>query len=126
MLTAKQERFAQAIADGMSQADAYRAAYSAAKMKPEAIWVNASKLASDANVSLRVAQLREQLSEKALWTREKSVQALADIAGDTETKANEKVAAIKELNAMHGFNAPAKVEVSGAVVIQATAADERI
>ena len=46
-LTSKQEAFAQAVADGMSQADAYRAAYNTEKFKPEALWVNASKLMAE-------------------------------------------------------------------------------
>ena len=115
-LTTKQEEFAQAIADGLSQADAYRKAYSAEKMKPESIWSKASVLMADVKVTARVTELRDALASKALWTREKSVQALADIAGDGESKAAEKVSAIKELNAMHGYNAPAKLELSGGVV----------
>jgi phage terminase small subunit len=112
-LTAKQEAFAQAVADGMTQSDAYRSAYNAGKMKPEAIHVNASKLMADAKVALRVASLREALASKSLWSRLDSVQALSDIARDVEARANEKVAAIKELNAMHGYNEPAKLAISG-------------
>ena len=112
-LTAKQEAFAQAVADGMTQSDAYRSAYDASKTKPEVIHVNASKLMADAKVALRVAELREALASKSLWTRLDSVQALSDIARDAEARANEKVAAIKELNSMHGFNEPVKIEVSG-------------
>lgn len=109
-LTAKQEAFAQAIADGMSQADAYRHAYRAGGMKPAAIYVNASKLAADTKVSLRVAELRESLSKKALWTREKAVQALiAETQGD---KAADRISALKALNDMHGYNAPIKSDVN--------------
>ena len=115
-LTAKQERFAQCIADGMNQADAYRASYDASKSKPESIYSRASALMADSKVMSRVTELRNALASKALWTREKSVQALADIAGDAEARAAEKVSAIKELNAMHGFNAPTKLEVSGSLI----------
>ena len=116
-LTAKQEAFAQAIADGMNQSDAYRSAYSAGKMKPEAIHVNASKMMADAKVALRVAELREALATKALWTREDSVQALKNIADGGEARANEIVSALKELNAMHGFNAPTKIDLTGSIKI---------
>lgn len=111
-LTAKQEAFAQAIADGMNQSDAYRSAYNAGKMKPDGINVNASKLRADAKVALRVAELKKAIADKGLWTRERSVKALAAIADGSEAKANEIVAAIKELNSMHGFNAPTKQEIS--------------
>jgi phage terminase small subunit len=114
-LTAQQEKFAQAIADGMSQADAYRAAYRAGKMKDQAIYVNASKLAADAKVALRVAELKKALSEKALWTREQAVQALIDESrGD---RASDRISALKALNDMHGYNAPAKLDIRGAISV---------
>jgi len=115
-LTAKKESFAQAIAGGMNQSDAYRCAYNTSKMIPSSIHVNASKMASDAKVAQRIAFLRAELASKSLWTREKSVQVLKDIADDAEGRAADKTAAVKELNSMHGFNAPAKVEVFGSTV----------
>lgn len=114
-LTAQQEKFCQCIADGMSQADAYRAAYKAGRMKDEAIYVNASKLAADAKVALRLAELRQALTEKALWTREQAVQALIDEAkGD---RASDRISALKALNDMHGYNAPAKIDIRGSVSV---------
>lgn len=114
-MTPKQEKFAQCIADGMNQADAYRAAYDAEKMKPESIYSKASELMADGKVSARVKELKEQLSEKALWTRADSVRALQNAIYIAETKDNAAglVAAIKELNAMHGFNEPTKLELTG-------------
>jgi len=105
-LTPKQEKFAQCVADGMSQADAYRTAYDCApSTKAESIQVNACKLMADANVSQRVAELREMLTEKALWSREDSVNVLKSIANDEmNAKPAERVSAVKELNAMHGWN----------------------
>ena len=115
-LTAKQEAFAQAIASGMTQADAYRTAYNAAKMLPESIWSKASEVMADVKVSSRVSELKAATASKALWTRERSVLALASIADSSEAKANEITAAIKELNLMHGFNAPTKIELEGAII----------
>ena len=113
MLTGKQEKFCQCIADGMTQADAYRTAYNAGKMKPESVQVNASKLMADANIALRVAELRGALAQKALWTREKSVAGLVKAFQVAEDAGNAAAmtGSIKELNAMHGFNAPAKVDL---------------
>ena len=111
-LTAKQEAFAQAIADGMTQADAYRHAYDVGvDTKPETIWSKASELMADGKVSGRVRELKEQLSAKQLWTREKSIEALEfalDLA-KSNGKPTEVTSVIKELNAMHGFNAPSKI-----------------
>jgi murein L,D-transpeptidase YcbB/YkuD len=111
-LTSKQEAFAQAVADGMNQSDAYRSAYDAGKMKAETINSKAYELCKNGQVSARVTSLKQAIADKGLWTRERSVAALAAIADGGDTKANEIVAAIKELNAMHGFNAPTKQEVT--------------
>ena len=115
-LTAKQEQFAQGLADGLTQADAYRAAYSASKQTDATLWANASRMASDSKVIARVAELQSALADKQLWTRADSVTELADIARGVESKAAEKIAAIKELNLMHGFNAPTKIELGGVLI----------
>ena len=120
-ITPKQEKFAQCVADGMSQAEAYRTAFDVSPgSKPETSQANASRLMADSRISARVYELRNKLSEKALWTREDSVRALKEIADrlSGDEKVSDAVAAIKELNAMHGFNAPAKVELSGELSTQ--------
>ena len=71
VLTPKQEAFAQAIVTGVSQSDAYRAAYKVRPgTKPESVNVNASKIMADAKVTLRVAELREPVAKKAQITLE--------------------------------------------------------
>ena len=113
-LTPKQEKFAQEVASGKSQADAYRAAFNCARSKPNTIIQSASRLMADRNISARVEELKAKLSEKALWTREESVNVLAQIAKEAEKDAD-RVRAVSELNKMHGFEAPQKVEHSGTV-----------
>ena len=110
-LTAKQEAFAQAIADGMTQADAYRTAYDAESMSDNAIYVEASKLIDNPNVAQRVKELKDALADRVLWTREMSVKALVQTF--KESSGSVKVAAVKELNAMHGYNEPSKLHVEG-------------
>ncbi len=116
-LTAKQQRFAELVAlEGMTQADAYRGAFECGRMKAETIHEAASRLMADSKVSARVAELKAQIQgmavEKELWSRVNSIQVLKEIAIDEEARANEKVSAVKELNAMHGFSVT-KVEHSG-------------
>lgn len=105
-LTPKQEKFAQCVADGMTQADAYRVAYDCgAATKPETIQNKAHELMKNGEVAARVKELREMLTEKALWSREDSVNVLKSIANDERNaKPAERVSAVKELNAMHGWN----------------------
>ena len=113
-LTAKQEAFAQAIADGLGQADAYRFAYDAEQMKDETVYPNASRLMNNSKVAARVAELKSQVVEKQLWTREMSVKGLMSayrIALEAKTSTG-MTAAVKELNIMHGYNEPTKVAVN--------------
>jgi hypothetical protein len=113
-LTAKQEAFCQGIADGLGQADAYRMAYDAEGMKDNTIYSKASVLMSDGKVAARVAELKSQVAEKQLWTREMSVKGLMSAYRIAlEAKASTGMtAAVKELNIMHGYNEPTKLAVN--------------
>jgi phage terminase small subunit len=63
-ITPKQEAFAQAYIETGNASEAYRRAYNASKMKPEAVSVNASKLLKNAKVALKVTELRERAQER--------------------------------------------------------------
>ena len=117
-LTAKQEAFAQAIADGLGQADAYRMAYDAEGMADSTIYPKASRLMSNSKVVARVDELKSMVVEKQLWTREMSVKGLIQayrIAQDAKTSTG-MTAAVKELNVMHGFNEPTKLSITGSMI----------
>jgi len=112
MLTPKQEAFAQGLASGLSQSEAFRQAYpKALAWKNATVWRKASLLAGHGDVQARVDQLRQEIADLDLWTRKDSVRVLREVAdGD---KGAERVQAVKELNLMHGFNEPVKVAVEG-------------
>lgn len=58
-ITQKQERFAQVFVETGNASNAYRTAYDCSPdIKPETVWVKASELLSDGNVSARVAELK--------------------------------------------------------------------
>ena len=117
-LTAKQEAFAQAIASGLGQGDAYRVAYDAEGMKDSTIHPKASRMLSEGKIRARVDELKSQVVEKQLWTREMSVKGLIQayrIAQDAKTSTG-MTAAVKELNVMHGFNEPTKLSISGSMI----------
>ena len=113
-LTAKQEAFCQGIADGLGQAEAYRAAYGCAEWKDNVIYSKASVLMKNGKVVERIRELRSEVQEKQLWSREMSIKAL--VQAYREGSGSVKVAAVKELNAMHGYNEPAKLNISGNLV----------
>jgi hypothetical protein len=63
-LTPKQERFAQLVAEGKTQADAYRGAFDVGvNTKAETIQKRASELMSSGEVSGRVDELRKPIIE---------------------------------------------------------------
>jgi len=75
-LTPKREAFANAVASGMTQADAYRHAFSAGKMQDATIHKRASELMTDGEVAGRVAELRKPIAKKAQMTLESHLEDL--------------------------------------------------
>lgn len=77
MLTPKREKFAQAVASGMTKADAYRHAFNAENMADKTIHEEASRTAKDRKVSARIKALEKALQESAvidaLWSLELSI-----------------------------------------------------
>lgn len=90
-LTAKQEKFCQAIVSGMNQSDAYRHAYDASKTKPDVVNVKASQLMANGKVKVRVAELRKPVvaavQAKAVYGLE---QAMAEAAEAMEICRNKE------------------------------------
>ena len=102
MLTAKQELFVQKIIEGMSQADAYRSAYSCKNMSDNSIYVNASKLVADTKVAQRLKELREQLAKPSIMSAQERLEWLTDRIADEDVDINAKLKAIDIMNKMQG------------------------
>jgi DNA-binding transcriptional LysR family regulator len=76
-LTPQREKFAQAVASGMNQSDAYREAFKVrVGTKLSSINVNASKLMSDTKVLQRVEELRAPIAKRAQITLESHLEDL--------------------------------------------------
>lgn len=102
MLTPKQEEFAKAIAEGMSQVDAYRSAYSCKNMSDNAIYVNASKLVADAKVALRIKELREKLAKPSIMTAQERLEWLTTVVNDDGQSMVDRLRASDQMNKMQG------------------------
>lgn len=63
-LTIKQEAFCQAYIETGNASEAYRTAYAADKMKPEAIHVQASKLQDNPKIALRLNELQGEIKQR--------------------------------------------------------------
>ena len=127
MLTSKQESFAQAVADGLTQSDAYRQAYDAENMKAEAIWVKASELAANGNVTVRIQELREQVAanvaEQRTWTRLQLLnEATVNVNGAREDRQwSASNGALQLIGKLTGFLVDAQVTHTGTVNVNVTA-----
>lgn len=104
-LTPKQENFAQLYVELGSASEAYRRAYES-KAKPESVHVAASRLLNEPTVSLRIQEIRDRLAELSIWKRVDSIKTLAEIAqgGSEGSKDSDRVAAVKAINSMHGWD----------------------
>lgn len=84
-LTPKQEAFAQAVASGMSQSDAYRAAYTVReKTKPDTVNQQASRIMADRKVTARVDELRKPVVEAAQITLASHLERLRALSAAAE------------------------------------------
>ena len=102
MLTPKQEKFAQAIIEGMSQADAYRTAYSCSRMSDKTIWENASRLMADDKVKARVQELRDKVAMVSVMSAQERLEWLSRLIQSDEEVTTDKLKAIDIMNRMQG------------------------
>jgi len=96
-LTPKQEAFAHAVASGKTQADAYRHAFSATKMKAETVIQSASRLMADRKVAARVAELRKPVADATQMTLAGHLQRLADLSASAEKEGKYSAAVSAEI-----------------------------
>ena len=81
MLTAKREAFAAGLAQGLSQAEAYRKAYPASlKWKAATVYEEASRLAADPEVRARVEELKAAAAKSTGITFERIAEELARLS----------------------------------------------
>jgi hypothetical protein len=93
-LTPQQEKFAQAVASGMNQSDAYRESYNVRKTtKIESINNSAYKLMIDPDIKARVEELRAPIVKAAQLTLEAHLNDLKGLR-NMATKAEQYSAAI--------------------------------
>ena len=118
MLTANQEQFAQNIIQGMSQADAYRAAYPNQRMSDKTVWETSSKLANNPKVITRLEELRNAFANPAIMSAQKRLEWLTGVINSGEESTGDKLRAIDIMNKMQGeYVQKVEAEVKNAVNI---------
>ena len=135
-LTDKQEKFAQLVVKLGNQSEAYRQSYNVSETTTtESVNVNASKLMADANISLRVGELRKETAKDHGIDRAFIIEGYLEIISDADytfklgkdnkldkegksaffrimqqTKNTDKLRALESLAKMLGLNEPEKSE----------------
>jgi phage terminase small subunit len=102
MLTPKQEVFVRKIVEGMTQADAYRSAFSCARMTDKTIWEKASRLMADGKVQARVKELRDKINDEAIMSAQKRLEWLTKVIQNNEESTGDRLKAIDLMNKMQG------------------------
>ena len=106
----RHERFAVLVANGKTQADAYREVYPRSRAwKDEAVHVKVSELAG--RVSVRVRELQEVLAERSAIDKTEVVNALAKVVRNAELDKVPLIGAVSELAKLMGWYAPVKQQV---------------
>ena len=117
-LTNKEERFCRCVAEGMTGSEAYRNVYDVSNSTDTTIWTNSSKLSKKANIQARIKEIREEMQKAVTWTREMSVKAL--LTAFKEGTPQVKVSAVREINAMYGYNHAQQIEITSSGDMSAT------
>lgn len=106
VLNTNQEQFCLNVVNGMSYVDAYASVYG--DKNHASVQNMASRLAKNPVVAKRIADLRERMAYKLIWSRaeaEKGLRKVLDMCMDKEDAQN-AIKAIMELNRMCGYHAP--------------------
>lgn len=99
----RHEKFAQGIAQGLSQRKAYREAFpSSLKWKDETVDSKASVLAKNDKVLARVNELKSESSSKAIKTAIERKEWLSSVIDDENEETTTKLKACDLLNKMDG------------------------
>lgn len=111
----RHERFAQELAQGISQRKAYRAAFPASeRWKDETVDSKASNLAKDGKVLARVKELQEASASKAIKTARERKEWLSSVMDNTAEEMQHRLKACDMLNRMEGEYTD-KLQVKGEV-----------
>ena len=100
---ARHEKYAQGLANGLSQRNAYRAAFpNSVKWKDTTVDVKACELANDDKILVRLRELGKQATSRAVMTATQRKEWLTGIILNDEEETRDKLKAVDILNRMEG------------------------
>lgn len=123
LANARHEAFAQGLAEGKKQKEAYTAAFPRAQhWKDQTIYNKASALANQEDVIERVQELQQQATSAAVLTITQRKELLSQIALNIEENTANRIKAIDTLNKMDGAYIE-QVNVNGTIPVVIAGAD---
>jgi carbonic anhydrase len=126
LANARHEKFAQGIAQGLSQRKAYREAFPNSKRwKDETVDSKASNLAKEDKVLARLQELRDESSSKAVKSAQERKEWLSSIVDNETEDMNTRLKACDMLNKMDGdYTTKVVADVNNDVTINIELIDE--
>ena len=116
-LTPKQEKYAQARAQGMTQRQAYKEAFKPPKMTDKSLDEAACRLDNTYKVNSRIQALKELTANTAALNREDIAAALSDIAADTSKSDGIRLKALDQLSRVIGaYDDRQSLDIRAAVI----------
>lgn len=108
-LNTRQEKFCEFIVAGENQTDAYlKAGY---KVTRDVARKNATRMMTNDDIIAHIAKLRKPQTEKALLTRDRKRELLAEIAEDRAAAKADRIRAMAEDSRMEGHYEPDKLQL---------------
>lgn len=101
-LTAKQEKFITNIIKGMTQREAYKAAFKPENMKDKTVDEKACRLFNDGKIQARYNELLKELEDEAVMTAIEKRKLLKEMALDKDNSINDRLKALDIDNKMAG------------------------
>ena len=109
----------------MSQADAYRSAYSTKNMSDKTIHESASRLMADHKVAARLKELRGQLTKATIMSAQERLEWLTKLILSEEESTTDKLKAADIMNKMQGeYVQKIEADVKQEVTINVELVDE--
>lgn len=109
--TPKQERFAQEYFRTGNACEAYRLSYNCSNMKTATIARKAVEVLHNGTIRAIIDRYKATVEKRVTMTKEQAIARLADIALQNE---KDRVAALKQLGKIMGWEAPTRQQIEAA------------
>lgn len=109
-ITAKQIAFAEGILAGNTGSESYRRAYNT-RASTKLVSIKASRLLANPTVARWLSEMRAKLEKPTILNKQQALELLTEIISTSKgITTRDRIAAMKQLSRMQGFDAPTQIE----------------